>query len=173
MEKKSSTKDFDKGTSELVYMKQAVTILRKGLDKYDGRSKGYKGWFKLDSGFLKTTFSTIHSELYKELFEKNDEDQDTEIYKTFIESFNKESIKKNMEKRTKNDYSIRGTSTRRNRSAQTSKISIYFVSSNRKNRFNMRNKIKCNNIKTHSKEEYIYIIPSFVYIKKGSNSKSR
>ena len=29
---------------------------------------------KLDSGFLKTTFSTIHSEFYKELFEKNIED---------------------------------------------------------------------------------------------------
>ena len=54
MEKKSSTKDFDKGTSELVYMKQAVvTILGKGLDKYDDKSKGYKGWFKLDSGFFK------------------------------------------------------------------------------------------------------------------------
>ena len=59
MEKKSSTKDFYKGTSELVYMKQEVTILRKGLDKYDGRSKGYKGWFKLDSWFLKQLFIQV------------------------------------------------------------------------------------------------------------------
>ena len=62
MEKKSSTKDFDKGTDELSDMKKAVvTIIRKGLDQFEGQYKGYKGWFKIYSGFLKTTFSTIHS----------------------------------------------------------------------------------------------------------------
>ena len=65
-EKKSSTKDVEKGTDELADMNQGVvTIHRKGLYQFEGQSKGSKGWFKLDSGFLKTTFSTIHSEFYK------------------------------------------------------------------------------------------------------------
>ena len=69
MEKKYLTKDVDKGTDELAYMKQSVvTIRRKGLDQFEVQSKGSKVWFKLDSGVLKTTFSTIHSEFYKELF---------------------------------------------------------------------------------------------------------
>ena len=73
--KKYSTKDVDKGTDELADIKKSlVTIRRKGLDKFEGQYKGSKGWFKLDSGFLITTFSTIHSELYKELFEKYIED---------------------------------------------------------------------------------------------------
>ena len=83
--KKSSTKDVEKGTDELEDIKNAVVaIRRKGLDKIEVRSKGSTGWFKLDSGVLKTTFSTIHSELYKKHFEKDIEDQDTELYKTFI-----------------------------------------------------------------------------------------
>ena len=66
LEKKSSTKDIDTGTDELADMKEAVvTIRRKVLDKFEGHSKGSTGWFKLDGGFLKTTFLTIHSELYK------------------------------------------------------------------------------------------------------------
>ena len=65
IEKKSSTKDVDKGTDEFSYMKQAVvTLCRKGLYQFEGQSKSYKGWFKLDSGFLKTTFSTSHLEFY-------------------------------------------------------------------------------------------------------------
>ena len=53
MEKKSSTKDVDKGTDELEYMKNvAFTIHRKGLDKFEGQTKGSTGWFKLDSGFF-------------------------------------------------------------------------------------------------------------------------
>ena len=68
--KKSPTKDVDKGTGELVDMKEAVVaILRKGLDKFGGQSKGSKGWFKLDSG-LKKINSTIHSKFYRKLFEK-------------------------------------------------------------------------------------------------------
>ena len=63
---KSSTKDVDKGTDEFEDMKKAVvTVCRKALDKFWGQSKISTGWFKLDSGFLKTTFSTIHSEFYK------------------------------------------------------------------------------------------------------------
>ena len=68
-EKKYSTKDVEKGTDKLADMKQAVnTILRKGLDQFEVQSSGCKGWFKLDIGFIKSTFSKSHSELYKELF---------------------------------------------------------------------------------------------------------
>ena len=86
-ENKYSTKDVDKGTDEFSDMKQeVVTTRRKGLDKFEGRSKGHTGWFKLDSGVL-IFFSTIHSEFYKELFVKNIEDQDTELYTKFIVTF--------------------------------------------------------------------------------------
>ena len=57
MENKSSTKDVDKVTDELADMKQSVvTIRRKGLDQFEGRYKRSQGWFKLDCGFLNTTF---------------------------------------------------------------------------------------------------------------------
>ena len=60
-EKKSSTNDVEKGIAELVDMKQAVnTIFRKGLDQFEGKSKGSKRWFKLDSGLKKKVFSTSH-----------------------------------------------------------------------------------------------------------------
>ena len=52
-EKKSSTKDVEKGTDELEDMEKAsVTIHRKCLDKFEGQSRGYTGWFKLHSGFF-------------------------------------------------------------------------------------------------------------------------
>ena len=71
LDKKYSTNDVDKGTDELADMKKTVvTILKKGLDQFEGQSKGSTGWFKLDSGFLKTSFSSFHSEFYKELYEK-------------------------------------------------------------------------------------------------------
>ena len=41
LEKKSSTKDIDKGTDELEDMKEAVvTIRRKDLYQFEGQSKG-------------------------------------------------------------------------------------------------------------------------------------
>ena len=53
LENKSSTKDVDKGTDELAYMKKAVvTILRKGLNKFEGKFKVYTGLFKFDGGFF-------------------------------------------------------------------------------------------------------------------------
>ena len=65
-ENKYSTKDVDKGTDEFSDMKQAVvTIRRKSLYQFEGQSKGSKEWFKLNSGFFKTMFSTSHSEFYK------------------------------------------------------------------------------------------------------------
>ena len=66
LEKKSLTKDVDKSTNEFEYMKKAVVIIhRKGLYKFECQSKVYTGWFRLDSGVIKTTFSTIHSKFYK------------------------------------------------------------------------------------------------------------
>ena len=66
MEKKYSTKYVDKGTDKLAYMKQGVnTIHRKGLDQFEVQSIGSKGWFKLDIEFFYTIFSKSHSEFYK------------------------------------------------------------------------------------------------------------
>ena len=51
-EKKSLTKDVDKGTSESENMKEAVaTIRRNDLDKFERQSKVSTGWFKPDNGF--------------------------------------------------------------------------------------------------------------------------
>ena len=64
LEKKLSTKYVDKGTDELKNMKKAVvTILRKFLDKLEGKSKGYTGWFKLDSGFFFFNLQFIHNSI--------------------------------------------------------------------------------------------------------------
>ena len=80
LEKKYPTKDVDKGTDELADVKKAVvTIHRKGLDKFEGQSKGYIGWFKLDSEFffkLKLIRNSIRT-----FFEKEIEGQDIEVYK--------------------------------------------------------------------------------------------
>ena len=44
LEKKPPTKDVDKGTDKLEDMKKAVvTICRKGLDKFEGQYKGSIG----------------------------------------------------------------------------------------------------------------------------------
>ena len=60
MNNKSSTKDVDKGTDELADIKQAVvTIRKKGLDQFEGKSKGSKRWFKLDSGFFLKYFLQV------------------------------------------------------------------------------------------------------------------
>ena len=86
-------------------MKQAVVrIRRKGLNQFEGQSKGFKECFKLDSEFLKTIFSTIQSEFYEELFLKNIEDQHTELYTTFIVTFDGEFIKTKYEE--KKDHTL-------------------------------------------------------------------
>ena len=57
-EKKSLTNYVDKGTYELEDMKEAVvTIRRKDADNFDGRSKGYTGWFNIDSQFKKNIYN--------------------------------------------------------------------------------------------------------------------
>ena len=50
-----------------------------------------------------------------------------EVYKTSIVPFDIELINKKYEKKIKYDFSIRSTSARRNRSAQTSKIYNYYT----------------------------------------------
>ena len=58
LEKKYLTKGVENGTDELADMKKAVfTIRRKGLDKFEGQSKGSTGRFKLDSGLKKIYYS--------------------------------------------------------------------------------------------------------------------
>ena len=53
LEKKSLTKDVDKGTGELEDIKEAVvTIRRKDLDKFEGQSNRSTRWFNLDSDFF-------------------------------------------------------------------------------------------------------------------------
>ena len=69
-EKKSSTKDVEKFTYEMTDMKHAVNIiLRKGLYQFEGQSSGSKGWFKLDIDLF-SNFSKSHSEFYKEHFKR-------------------------------------------------------------------------------------------------------
>ena len=60
MEKKYSTKDIDKITDELAFMKQKVnTISRKGLYKFEGKYIESKGWFKLYIDFLRQFFLKV------------------------------------------------------------------------------------------------------------------
>ena len=60
MENKYSTRDVDKGTDELADMKQAANkIHRKGQDQFEGQSSGSKGWFKLDIVFFKQFFPRV------------------------------------------------------------------------------------------------------------------
>ena len=94
LEQKSLTKDVDKGTSVLEDVKEAVvTILRKKSDKFEVQCKGSTGWFKVDSELKKIYNSPM---ILLTRFEQYIESQDTEIYKTFIVSFDKEFTKTNM-----------------------------------------------------------------------------
>ena len=55
LEKKYSTKDIDTVTDELSDMKKkVVTIRSKGLDKFEVHPKGSTGCFKLDGGLKKS-----------------------------------------------------------------------------------------------------------------------
>ena len=71
-------------------MKEAVVkICRKDSDKFEGQSKGSTGWADLDSEFFKISFSTIVPELYKDIYERDIDGQDMELYKTFFVPFDK------------------------------------------------------------------------------------
>ena len=90
-EKKSLTKDVDKGAGEMEYTKEAVvTIHGKDLDKFEGQYKGYTGQFKLESEF-KTNPKFIQNSI--KCFEEDIEVQDTELYKQFIVPFDKQYTK--------------------------------------------------------------------------------
>ena len=75
--------------SELKDMKEAVvTICSKELDKFLGQSKVSTDWFKLDSGFfLNNVLQFIQNSIKK--IEKDIEDQDKELYITFIVPFDR------------------------------------------------------------------------------------
>ena len=62
-----------------------VKIFRKDLYKFEYNSKGSKGCFKLDSGFLKQNFPQFIQNYLKNV--KSVEDQDTELYDNFIVLF--------------------------------------------------------------------------------------
>ena len=69
-------------------MKQAVvTMRRKDLDHFQGRSKVSTGWFNIDHEFLKRKFSTLEPDFYLKQYEKGIEGQDMEPYKTFLVLF--------------------------------------------------------------------------------------
>ena len=100
MGKKYSTKEIDKVTDKWVDMNQeANTIHRQGLDQFEGHSIRSKGLFKLDIGFLKTTFLKVIQDSINNYL-KGFKDQDMEVSKMFILPFDIELIEKNMRKKT-------------------------------------------------------------------------
>ena len=69
-------------------MKQTVvTICRKYSNHFEGQSKRYTGWFNLDHEFLRRKFSTLETDLYTKLYEKNMGGQDMKPYKMFLLQF--------------------------------------------------------------------------------------
>ena len=51
-------------------MKDTVApIRRKDSDKFEGRSKGYTGWFNLDREVLNGKFSTLEPDFYLKIYE--------------------------------------------------------------------------------------------------------
>ena len=69
LENEYSSKNVEKVTDELAFMKQKVnTIHRKGLDQFESQSFGSKGWIKLDVEFLETTFLIVIQNSIKHCF---------------------------------------------------------------------------------------------------------
>ena len=136
MDKKPSTFDVDKGTDELAFMKQKVnTIHRKGLNQFEGQSTGYKGWFKLDIEFLKTTFIKVIQNSIKHRLKIILRIKTWKCIKHFLYRLIKNQSRENT-KKTKHDFSIRSTTSRRNSSVQIPKryrfCYIFFVFINMK-----------------------------------------
>ena len=49
----TTNEEVEKGTEKLEDMKEAVvTTRKKDSDEFEGRSKGYTGWFNLDHDFF-------------------------------------------------------------------------------------------------------------------------
>ena len=64
-EKVTTSEEVYKGTKNVDDMKEAVvTIRRKDLDNFEGKSKGPTCWFNLDHAFFKRHFYTLEPEFY-------------------------------------------------------------------------------------------------------------
>ena len=94
-EKVTTSEEVDKGTTNLDDTKETVvTIHRKDLDNFEGKSKVPTGWFNIYHEFLKRKSSTLEPDFYDFFYEKYIEDQHTEPYKKFLVPF--DSIKLNL-----------------------------------------------------------------------------
>ena len=62
-------------------------IHRKDSDNFEGQSKGSTCWFNTDHEILKRKFSTLEPDFYHFFYEKDNENQDMEPYKTFLVTF--------------------------------------------------------------------------------------
>ena len=112
------TKDADKGTDELEYMKEAVvTICRKDLDKFEDQSKGSTRWFNIDSELKK---STIDPEFYLKKLKGILKVKTRNCIKRFLYRLINNPSRKKRNKCTKLDHSIRSTSTIINSGGQNS-----------------------------------------------------
>ena len=81
------------------------TIRKKDIDNFEGQSIGSTGCLNLDHDWFKIKFSTLKTDFYKKLFEKDIEGQDFEPYKTFLVPFdnNKLNISMRNESVTSNE----------------------------------------------------------------------
>ena len=98
-----------------------VTIIRKDLGKFEGQSKVYRGWFKLDSGLKKIKFLQLIHNSIKDFLKRILNIKTRNYIQRLLYRLIKNISRKICKKRTKHDYSIRSTSTRINIGAQTSK----------------------------------------------------
>ena len=79
-EKITTSEEVHKGSDKLEDMKEAVVkICRKDSDNFEGRSKGYIGWFNIDHKFFLIKCSTLEPDFYKTL-QKDIEGLDMEPY---------------------------------------------------------------------------------------------
>ena len=64
-EKDTPSEEVDKGTRNLYYIKEpVVTIRRKYLDNFEGKSIGSTGWFNIGDELRKKKFSTLEPDFY-------------------------------------------------------------------------------------------------------------
>ena len=71
-EKVTPSKEVGKGTKMLNYIEDiVVTIRRKNLDNFQGKSTGSTCWFIFDRWWLKETLSELEPYFYKNLLKSN------------------------------------------------------------------------------------------------------
>ena len=96
-EKLVTSEEAYNGTKTLYDMGKAVfTIRRKDLNNFQGQYIGSTGLFNLVHEWLKIIFSTLESDCYEKLFEKDIEGQDIETYKTFVVPFDNTKLNLSM-----------------------------------------------------------------------------